>query len=382
MSSAIESRPHQAELYQAEALDELVATYAPIGARRKRRQQLRRSVVAAGGAVAIVLGVFLVVSDVSLVERLSSALPQPVAGMSKTERAELADTLAMLEARIADSQTQKQDLEAQLSEFEAQSLRLASLLADIDTERATLETSQPQGAQQQGSQLDQELAAMAAQRKNIEQRWAQFEAQGELLAMEIMAVNAQRKELETQRQLIQLQRQQLADMLQEADALYRRNVRAAGAEPMHDSSTRAQEEESFIATNNSLMVDNAELDDLRGGFSIGDGMDISFGFSQTGSINGVDQFSNSFSIDSVASGFDDVDMSNMNSVVLQNGSGNFVSSSVLESLSNGFGNIIQNSLDDQVISTITTFDISLQNTPGTLQGMAGEMALMDTLGSF
>jgi len=111
-------------------------------------------------------------------------------------------------------------------------------------------------------------------------------------------------------------------------------------------------------------------------------MDISFGFSQTGSINGVDQFSNSFSIDSVASGFDDVDMSNMNSVVLQNGSGNFVSSSVLESLSDGFGNIIQNSLDDQVISTITTFDISLQNTPGTLQGMAGEMALMDTLGSF
>ncbi|MGI9270729.1 MAG: hypothetical protein ACR2QT_03070 [Woeseiaceae bacterium] len=381
MSNAIGPKP-----YRARALDELVATYAPKGAQRKRRQFLRRSVIAAGGTVAVVLVGFLSVSGLSLIDRLGKTGPQLVAGMSDAERIELAEKLASLEARIAGAQTHKRDLEAQLAEFEAQSLRLASLLADIDTEQATLQTSE-----QQGSQLDQEIAAMATQRATLEKRWAQFEAQGELLAMEIMAVNAQRKELESQRQLIQLQRQQLADMLQEADVLYRRHVRAAEAETTQDAnsqdaSTRTDEDEggedAFIHTSNSLMVNNAELDGLRGGFSIGDGMDIAFGFTQTGSINGVDQFSNSFSVDSVASGFDDVDMSNMNSVVLQNGSGNFVSMSVLDALSDSFGNVIQNTLDDQVISTTTTFDISLQNMPGTLQGLAGEMALMDTLGSF
>lgn len=379
MTSGIESKS-----FRAEALDKLVATYAPIGAQHKRRQQLHRNIIATSSVAAIALSAFLLISDVSLFGNLSRLLPQPVAGMSDADRAEFDDKLALLEAQIAGAQTQKQGLEAQLAEFEAQSLRLARLLADIDTEQATLESSQKlESNQQQGAQLDQEIAAMAAQRKNLEQRWAQFEAQGELLAMEIMAVNAQRKELESQRQLIQLQRQQLADMLQEADELYRRHVRAAEAETTQDASTRANDDENlFIHTNNSLMVDNSELDDLRGGFSIGDGMDIAFGFSQTGSINGVDQFSNSFSIDSVASGFDNVDMSNMNSVLLQNGSGNFVSLSVLDSLSDSFGNIIQNTLDDQVISTTTTFDISLQNMPGTLQGMAGDLALMDTLGSY
>lgn len=385
MASAIKSKSSQAV-----ALDQLVATYAPIGMRHRRRHQLRRNIIATGTAIAMAVGVMLAVSDISLYDYLHGSLPQRVAGMSEAEaaqlaaeRAEFSAKLARLEAQIDGAQTQKLDLEVQLAEFEAQSARLARLLADIDSEQSTLVTSQDQG-----SQLDQEIAAMAAQRKNIEKRWAEFEAQGELLAMEIMAVNAQRKELETQRQLIQLQRQQLADMLQEADALYRRNVRAAGVEPAQDSSTHATEEravkdnEPFIANPESLMVDNAQLDDMRGGFSIGDGMDVSFGFTQTGSVNGVDQFSNNFSVDSLSSGFDDVDMSNMNSVVLQNGSGNFVSGSVLDSLSDSFGNIIQNTLDDQVISTITTFDISLQNVPGTLQGMAGEAALMDSLGAF
>lgn len=380
MSRAIESTP-----FQGAALDELVATYAPIGVQCKRRRQLRRNIFVVSAAVAIVMSANLIVSDVSLLERFGGVAPQRVAGMSDAEaaqlaaeRAEFSDKLAGLEAQITGAQQQKQGLEARLAEFEAQGLRLATLLADIDSEHSTRNSNE-----QQGSQLDDEIAAMASQRKNLEQRWAQFEAQGDLLAMEIIAINAQRKELESQRELIQMQRQQLADMLREADALHRRNVRAAGVEPTQDSSTHASEDDgSFIYTSNSLMVDNAELDNLRGGFRIGDGMDIAFGFTQTGTINGVDQFSNSFSIDSVASGFENVDMSNMNSVVLQNGTGNFVSSSVLDALSDSFGNIIQNTLDDQVISTITTFDISLENTPGTLQGLAGEMALTDTLGSF
>lgn len=193
-------------------------------------------------------------------------------------------------------------------------------------------------------------------------------------------MNAQRKELESQRQQIDRQQNELAEMLERADGLYRRNTKSDSTETNEETTTAAADEESYTYTNNSLVVDNSELDGMRGGFSIGEGLDVSFGFEQTGSIDGVEQFSNSFTIDSVASGLDNVDMSNMNSVLLQNGTGNFVSASVLDSLSDSFGNIIQNTLDDQLISTTTIFDITLHNVPGTLQGLSAEQALMDSLG--
>ena len=233
------------------------------------------------------------------------------------------------------------------------------------------------------SELDREIAAIAAQRMALEGRWAEFEAQGELLAMEIMAVNAQRKELESQRRQIDQQQRQLAEMLERADGLYQRNAKSADVvPPLPDATTTSVEKDTFIYTNNSLMVDNSELDSLRGGFSIGDGLDVSFGFEQSGSIDGVEQFRNNFSVGSMATGLSDVDMSNMNPVLLQNGSGNYVSASVLDALSSSFGNIIQNTLDDQVISTTTVLDFSLQNIPGTLQGLVGEQALSDSLGAF
>ncbi|MBT8098312.1 MAG: hypothetical protein KJO82_01110, partial [Gammaproteobacteria bacterium] len=253
----------------------------------------------------------------------------------------------------------------------------AVLLDAADTEQKHLKQRQDVG-----SQLDQEITAIAAQRKALEQRWAQFEAQGELLTMEIVAVNAQRKELEAQRLQIDRQQQVLDAMLERAHSLYRRNPESANPDPAQDARTRAIQDEDFVYTENSLMVDNSQLDEMRGGFSIGDGLDVSFGFSQVGAVNGVEQFSNSFSVDSMSSGFSNVDMSNMNSVILQNGTGNFVSASVIDSLADSFGNIIQNTLNDQVISTTTTFDISLHNMPGTLQGLAGEQALQDSLGAF
>ena len=372
------------------AVDELVARYAPLGVKIRRRRRLQRASAVAAAVIAIVISASIMVSDELRPHGDTGPGVERAAGMSAEELAQLAAEraavdakLAGLEAQIAGTQTQSQELELRLASFEAQALRLASLIDDMAFDQAS-----PDDGQRQETQLDEEIAAMAEQRRALEKRWAQFEAQGELLAMEIVAINAQRKELESQRELIQFQRKQLADMLKQAEALYRRNARAAGngatdVSPEQDASTHADaDDDSFIHTPNSLMVDNTELDDMRGGFSIGDGMDISFGFTQVGTINGVDQFTNSFSIDSVASGFEDVDMSNMNSVILQNGSGNFVSSSVFDSLSDSFGNVIQNSLDDQVISTTTTFDISLQNMPSALQGLAGEMALTDSLGSF
>ncbi len=293
------------------------------------------------------------------------------------ERAEITARIDDLESRLAAIQVRELDLEAQRAEFEQQSQRLASLLDATDSDQLDL-----QREKRQGSQLDEEIAAISAQRKALEARWDQFEAQGELLAMEIMAVNAQRKELEAQRRQIDRQRQELADLLERANGLYRSGTRSAGGDSAEDARTAAAEEGSFIQTPNSLMVANSELDSMRGGFSIGEGLDVSFGFAQTGAVNGVEQFHNNFTIDSVGSGFDNIDMSNMNSVLLQNGDGNFVSTSVLDSLADSFGNIIQNTLDDQVISTTTIYDISLHNVPGAMQGLSGEQALMDSLGAF
>lgn len=365
-------------------LDALVATYAPVGARRKRRKELRRAGVAGGILLAIGAGALLSQSDVSLLDRVARTLPQTAAVMSADdlamlarERAEFTARIVELEKRIAGVQSQKLDLEAQHAEFLAQSQRLASLLDAADSEQFAL-----QKRQEQGSQLDQEIAAIAAQRKALEARWAQFEAQGELLAMEIIAVNAQRKELETQRRQIDRQQEELAELLERAGGLYRDGTRSADVDTEQDGSMTAVDDSSFITTPNSLMVANSELDTMRGGFSIGEGLDVSFGFEQTGSINGVDQFNNNFTIDSVGSGFENVDMSNMNSVLLQNGNGNFVSAGVLDSLADSFGNVIQNTLDDQVISTTTIYDISLHNVPGTLQGLSGEQALMDSIGAF
>ena len=365
-------------------LDALVATYAPIGSQHKRKKDLRRAAAGGGGVFVVGAIALLSQSDMTLVERLAGALPQTTVTMSsddairlENERVEMTARINDLETRLAAVQAHEFDLEAQRAEFERQSQRLASLLDATDSDQRDLERKQ-----HQGSQLDQEIAAIAAQRKALEARWAQFEAQGELLAMEIIAVNAQRKELETQRLQIDRQRKELAELLERADGLYRSGTRSADGDAPQDVHTTAAEEPSFIQTPNSLMVNNGELDSMRGGFSIGEGLDVSFGFSQTGSVNGVEQFQNNFTIDSVGSAYDNIDMSDMNSVLLQNGSGNFVSASVLDSLADSFGNIIQNTLDDQVISTTTIYDISLHNLPGTLQGFSGEQALMDSLGAF
>lgn len=350
-------------------MDVLVATYAPKGMRQRLRRRTRHISLATGSLCAVAIGALLAVSDVAILDSVRDFYTldarRPLPGGS-----ELAVRIGELERQIADVQTQKRHLETQQAEFAEKSALLETMLQASGSEQLALEQSL-----QQGSDLDQEIAAIAAQRKALEARWAQFEAQGELLAMEIIAVNAQRKELEAQRRQIERQQQQLAEMLQLANGIYSRNAKSS------DALSSATDDSSFTYTNNSLLVDNSELDNLRGGFSIGEGMDVSFGFVQTGSIDGVEQFRNSFSIDSVAAGFANVDMSNMNSVLLQNGPGNFVSESVLDSLSNSFGSIIQNTLDDQVISTTSIFDISLHNMPGTLQGLAGEQALLDSLGS-
>lgn len=368
--------------YSAAKIDQLVATYAPIGVQKRRKQRLRRALVA-GGVIALIGGGALLSvtgvpplpsSDEQVV--VENIVHQETLDRLARERAEFAARMAELEQQIEGVRTQRSVLEAQQATLAKQGEMLAKLLDNIATEQSNLE-----GRDHRGSQLDREIAAISSQRKALEKRWEQFEAQGELLAMEIIAVNAQRKELESQRQQIAQQRHELAELLERADQLYhRQSTRAIHREQKQQSDEAVEGIDTIARAGELPAMDSEGLDEMRGGFSIGKGLDVSFGYLQTGSVNGTEQFSNNFTIDSMASGVHDVDMSNMNAVVLQNGTGNFVSTSVLDSLASSFDNIIQNTLDDQVISTTTTYDIALRNVPGIVQGIAAEQALMDSVG--
>ena len=383
----------QRKSFQTAELDALVATYAPIGVSQRRRKLQQRALLMGGCTLIAALIALVAHSYASILQTITTpaptsgsvALNQDEIARLDREREMFASRLAELEKQITGVHGQKHELELQQAEIREQTQRLALLLDEADLEQKDLEVKQ-----RHGSKLDEEIQAIAAQREALAKRWEQFEAQGELLAMEIRAVNAQRKELESQRRQIDQQQRELAELLDRAEGLYRRAAGSVDDSVVPESTSTATDSDdsftytynSLVADANDLVVDNGNLDKMRGGFSIGDGLDVSFGYTQTGAINGVEQFNNSFSIDSMASGIDGVDMSNMNSVVLQNGTGNFVGPDVLDSLATSFGSIIQNTLDDQVISTTTIYDISLHNVPGTLQGVAGEQALMDSLGSF
>ena len=372
-------------------LDALVATYAPIGERKRQQARRRRGLLAAAGIAMTAFFTLLLAVDASLPDGITSWFTAPGARMTTDELQRLRDEQSLFASRLADleqgiveAREQKRRLELRQAELGEQSQRVALLLDQFDrTASAAPVSPQPD------PRLDREIAAMAEQREKLAERWAHFEAQGELLAMEIMAVNAQRKELEAQRRLIDRQQRALAELLDRAEGLYRR---AAGsihdpveAEPTTattDASAYTYTYNSLVADANELVADDGQLDRMRGGFSIGDGLDISFGFTQTGAINGVEQFNNHFTINSIGNGIDNVDLSNMNPVIVQNGTGNFVSADVLDSMATSFGSIIQNTLDNQEITTTTTYDIALHNVPGTLQGLAGEQALLDSLSSY
>lgn len=390
------------------ALEAIVATYAPIGSRMRQQEQRRRGLLAGGCALVASAGILLAASQLpDLGMTLVTDAPSNVAVQTRSanwgdageliaERESFLKRLDDLEAQIAAVNAQRDNLDAERAKLQEQGDRLEEMLAAVSNDQQGLEVRQDQG-----SLLDREIRAMAAQREELTRRWSQFEAQGELLAMEIVAVNTQRRELDTQRQKIDAQQSALAELLDRAEGLYRRAARSPVPEispentpevtPEIDEETTATEVDddslnytynSLVADVNDMIVENGQLEQMRGGFSVGQGLDVSFGFTQTGEINGVEQYRNNFTIDSMAAGYKSADMSNMNSVVLQQGSGNFVGPDVLNSMSSNFGSIIQNSLDDQTIGTTTTYDLSLHNVPGTVQGLAGERALMDSLGAF
>jgi hypothetical protein len=126
----------------------------------------------------------------------------------------------------------------------------------------------------------------------------------------------------------------------------------------------------------SNAVTNEELGNMRGGLRV-DGLDISFGLTQSATINGVEQFSNSVYIDSLR------DLASATSInpalLLQQGLGNTIDPAAMGALSGNLGTVIQNTLDNQTITTMTVIDVSLQNAASIVSGIAASDAISQSL---
>lgn len=98
----------------------------------------------------------------------------------------------------------------------------------------------------------------------------------------------------------------------------------------------------FIATLSP--VSDEELADLRGGFVLPNGINIDFSIEKIVAINGVVTFASTFDLPE-------------NISLAQNGLGNVAP----ELTGPILGSVVQNNLDDQMISTLNTINIALSN---------------------
>jgi len=89
---------------------------------------------------------------------------------------------------------------------------------------------------------------------------------------------------------------------------------------------------------------DAELAQLRGGFTLPNGMTIDFSMEKIIYLNGAETFTSTFKLPN-------------NATFLQNGLQNIAP----EWAGSGLGSVIQNNLDNQAITTLTTINIDLGN---------------------
>lgn len=127
-------------------------------------------------------------------------------------------------------------------------------------------------------------------------------------------------------------------------------------------------------------VSNEQLDTLRGGFESPTGMTVSFGLVRTVSINGDVVNRTSFNLPDVSKITTEqaraVSTAIAETRLVQNGGGNVVSDSVRSQLSGG--TLIQNSLNDQTIQTLTVINAGV-NSLGLFKSLNLQGAFKDAL---
>ena len=127
-------------------------------------------------------------------------------------------------------------------------------------------------------------------------------------------------------------------------------------------------------------VKDEQLDNTRGGFDVGPGLNVSFGIVRTITINGDLINRTSFDLPDVtritAEQAKTVNTAIAESGFIQNGASNFVDAGFRSGLTGG--TIIQNSLNDQRIQTLTVINTGV-NSLGLLKALNTQGVLNDAL---
>lgn len=362
-------------------IDALLARYAPVGRRERRRRALRRATlgtVASAVTLAAAAGLVPALDGPHLTGLLpASPLTSPAAEPAAPA---LAQTLARQQALW---QRREAALEARIAD-------LTGRLQSLEEERAALlaAAQSASGAEVAlRSEMEAELQALRAERQALRDRRSEFETQRERLEQELDALLAQRSELEKQRQALELQRLEFETLLDRLDGAAAAREADAGAGAPADRATAPDAPDAIPGERlasvrdeprdplpGMLPVGDERLGDMRGAFRVPGGYDVSLGITQSASVNGVEQFSNTLSIG------DTHEARSAEALLIQVGDGNIAGSGLLDALGNGMGTVIQNSTDEQLIQTRTVIDLSVEDVSRAVDGLAIHQALDQSLG--
>lgn len=390
-------------------IEHLLARYAPLGRRQRKTRTARRVGVLLSVPVAGLLGYQLsqAVAGIRLTDPFA-AIGEAIVTQQLKELRDLKGLL-VAETRAASAQrreweeerqlfqrqsaeliqqlnqitAQRQELDQQHQRFEEQRVRLEDAIARLDGQARELE-NQRELFGRQAPLLEQQVAEIRRQREELDRQRGDFSAQGKQLARELDELTAHRLELERQQQELQALLARLtAEANQQSSSRSARGTRnpdltggtAAGEEPLSpvDALTAP-----LMAGRPAVQAD--VLGEMRGGLNVGSDYEISIGLTRSASINGIEQFSSSLYIDDLAAAVGAGGSPAVDPVVIQNGPGNMVSPDVLSALAAGnVATFIQNTLDNQSITTQTVIDLSLSNVSGVMQGISTSQAVAESV---
>ena len=298
-------------------IDALVNEYAPLG--RQQRQIARRRKL--GVVVVVPVVALLLLAGFEGARRWSASAPavndsavaKQIAELTtlkgeinaerhewQQERQAFQQQSSQLLQQLAEINAQRQSLDEQRQAFQTRQDELASALAKLEDQNRQLDQDRL-AATRQGPNIDKQVAELNRRAQLLDEQREQFRSQSGKVTQELKALDAQRHELEGQQQALELQRRELQSLMeryenasQPADLNMSKGPQTSGAltpppRPAEDAPV------PMMAAN---AVTNEVLGEMRGGLRV-DGLDISFGLTQSATINGVEQFSNSMYIDSL-----------------------------------------------------------------------------------
>ncbi len=391
-------------------IDELVAAYAPLGRTRRdaRRRGKTRSGLLAAAALLVAGGVisqltpdritgwaqqvaaYLKVEPAGQRDEATTAPARDAlaaeAAETRQQREALARQRELLAADLANLDAQQAELAARRAEFESQQSALSAAVGELERKRDEMLSGRAR-LDDELPELEAAIARINQQRAELDRQRRGFQQQRAMLASEIELMADQRADLERQRSGLEQQWTELRLLMERINEVS--TQRQAPADPPVPTESRVGNEPpetlpidpeiDLVGANETVAsVDDGVLGDTRGGISLGGDLDIAIGLTRSASINGVEQFSSSVSVD----GLDSASLAalgDVSTVLIQNGAGNSVNPAALEALSGGFATIIQNTLDGQQIEAMNVFDIAIGNVESVSRGINAADVVADSL---